>query len=148
MPKIGNIDWRTVISAACCYVENREGVGLDIDTDLLAELEIYANKSLRGYNIENPNAAKVAGHVCFWVRRVKPVLHKPDTIRKFLAVNEEVALLVGLAICQNYFDDARAESFKISPKILKDWVSSLRYNSHSPHALAIAFELITGRRVS
>ena len=69
------------------------------------------------------------------------------TASKYLAVNEEAALWLGLAICDQYFDDARAEAFKIAPRVLKDWVASLRYNSHSPHALAISYELLTGRRV-
>jgi hypothetical protein len=147
MSRLGNIDWRDLLNAVCTHLEQRFELDLEIDTDELAELERFASSSLGSYQLENPNAAKVAGHVCFWFRRVKPIRHAATSRNKYLAVNEEAALWIGLAICDQYYDDKRAESFKIEPRILKDWVASLRYNSHSPHALAIAFEILTGRKV-
>ncbi len=62
---------------------------------------------------------------------------------KFLAINELVGLLVGLSISRRYFDDHSKEKFTIPSRILTDWTSSFRVNSHSPHSSAIAFELLT-----
>ena len=147
MSRLGNIDWQRLLGAVCADIEQRFQLELEVDTDELAELDRFAAKSLQSYDLDNPNAAKVAGHVCFWFRRVKPIRHAATSQNKYLSANEEAALWLGLAICDQYCDDRRAETFKIEPRILKDWVASLRYNSHSPHALAIAFEILTGRKV-
>ena len=140
-----DIDWVAILVAACKSVEDQYDIKLDIDTDLIKELDDYIEYSLASYDMDSPNAAKVAGHVCFWLRRFKPITHESSSRAKYFAVNEEVALFVGLSICDQYFDDHRAETFNIDMRVLKDWVSSLRYNSHSPHALALSFELLTGR---
>ncbi|HYD63925.1 hypothetical protein [Azospirillum sp.] len=147
MSTLRNVDWQRVLHPVCDAIEAVYGVELEVDTDELAELERFADESLRSYRLTNPNAAKVAGHLCFWLRRLKPIRHAATSNAKLLAVNEVAALWLGLAICDQYFDNASAQSFKIDPRILKDWVASLRYNSHSPHALAIAFEILTGRKV-
>jgi hypothetical protein len=147
MSRLHNIDWQRLLAPVCDAIEKQYEVELEVDTDELAELARFADESLKSYQLQSPNAAKVAGHICFWLRRFKPISHAATSKSKLLAVNETVALWLGLSICDQYYDDVRAEAFKVSPRILKDWVASLRYNSHSPHALAIAFEILTGRKV-
>lgn len=146
MSTLGNIEWTRLLFAACTESERRKTISLEVDPDIVGDIEARAAESLNQYRISRPNAAKVAGHVCYWLCRLKPVRNVTGAPSRFLAINEEVALYVGLAICDEYFDDVRAESVSIDPSILKDWVTSLRYNTHSPYALAIAFELLTGRR--
>lgn len=148
MSKTYNIDWKRLLGSVCDTVEEFYEVKLQVDTDELAELERFSEESLKSYKLGSPNAAKIAGHLCFWLRRFKPIRHAPDSRNKLLAANEMVALWLGLAICDQYYDDARCRSFSIDQRILKDWVASLRYNSHSPHALAIAFEILTGRQAA
>lgn len=143
MGRIANIDWRPIFTAACIHFEKEYKIRLRIDTDILDELELHVEKTLQHYQLTGPNVAKVAGHVCFWLRRLKPIHHHPNSRNKNTAINEEVALWVALSICADWHDDHSRQPIKQVPmRILKDWVTSLRINAHSPHALAIAFELI------
>ena len=69
---------------------------------------------------------------------------KTDTPKKkLLVINELVAILVGAGICARYFDDTSSEHIVLQPRILFDWASSFRLNSHSPHSCAIAFEMLS-----
>lgn len=82
----------------------------------------------------------------FWFRRLRPVTHRPESQNKLLVANETAALFLGLAICNQYSGDNSKEVFHLPARVMKDWVASLRYNSHSPHAIAIAFEILTEER--
>ena len=148
MSLLGNVDWEEILRAHCQAFEDKvEGVDIEIDCDIIADTKELATKTLADYRLDNPNAAKVAGHICYWLCRLKPVRNAEGASKRPLMVNEAVALQVGLSICHRYFDDLRAEAFSLDDEILKDWVISLRYDIDSPNALAVAFELMSGRRV-
>lgn len=138
---IGNIDWARLVKPICGAVEREFNVKLKVDTDALMELGAIAAKTTGRYEIAHPNPAKVAGHVVFWFRRIKPLSYADDTPAKCFAVNELAALWLGLAICNTHRGDESKAVLRLPPRIAKDWMASLRYNSHSPHALAMAFEL-------
>jgi hypothetical protein len=152
MSKLGNIDWEQILLAECKETAKGKGLELEVDPDVVGEVRLCAETSLHEYKLRNPkiakpNSAKIAGHLCYWLCRLKPVQNAPGAKIRYRAANEEVALRVGLSICQEYFDDLRADSFRVDPCIVKDWVTSLRYDLDSPNALSIAFELLSGRRV-
>jgi hypothetical protein len=138
---IGNINWMVLVNPICKSIEHEYNVKLKVDIDALMELGAIAAKTIGGYDIRHPNPAKVAGHIVFWFRRIKPLSFSDDTPAKCFAVNEMTALWLGLAICNTHRGNESKEVLRLPPRIAKDWIFSLRYNSHSPHALATAFEL-------
>lgn len=106
-------------------------------------MSIKANDTLSALNMSTmPNVAKVAGHVVFWIRKLKPVSHSAGSVNKLLTINEVIGILVGVSICQHYFDDHSKAQIRFSDRIMKDWASSLRNHSHSPHSCAISFEFL------
>jgi hypothetical protein len=143
---IGNIDWVALVDPICQLIESTYDVKLKIDSDSLKELDAVATKTIGTYDIRHPNPAKVAGHVVFWFRRVKPLSYADDTPAKCFAVNEMAALWLGLAICDQHHGDESRIAMSLPARVAKDWISSLRYNSHSPHALATAFEVLASAR--
>jgi hypothetical protein len=92
--------------------------------------------------VECPNAAKIAGVTAFWIRKLKPLRIEPNSPNSFLLINEFISLKVGIAICEQYFDDCRKDKINLNPRILRDWIFSFRYNSHSPHSSLISFEML------
>ena len=143
---IDQVRWIDIVEEVCEDAERRFGLQLRIDEAVVEEMAIAAKNGLRGYGADQPNPAKVAGHVSFWIRRLKPVSHREDTVARLYVVNEWIALKVGLAICEEYFENQRKPSFDLPPRVLTDWVISLHVNSHSPHSLAFAFEILTCAR--
>ncbi|RJF81880.1 hypothetical protein D3877_17435 [Azospirillum cavernae] len=140
---IGNIKWEELVCAVCQTIEERFDVLLDIDGEALDELDEIAKRTIGSYELAHPNPAKVAGHVVFWFRRLRPVTHRPESQNKLLVANETAALYLGLSICDLYRGEGSKETFHLPARVMKDWIASLRYNSHSPHAIAIAFEILT-----
>ncbi|MEA3314667.1 MAG: hypothetical protein U9Q30_02260 [Campylobacterota bacterium] len=140
-----NINWSPILTEIAEYCENRFQTALVIDTDVLQEVELMAGITLDNFKITNPNVAKIASSIAFWIRKLKPIYFDENAQNKFLAINELVSLLVGLSICKRYFDDSSNTEFKISKRILNDWTSSYRINSHSPHSSTIAFELLASK---
>ncbi len=140
---IRHVDWNAVFVRVVGEVESHYGLKLFIDATTIREVGERAGLSLESLNMDSvPNVAKVAGHVAFWIRKLKPVSFAPDSPNHLTVVNELVSLLVGVAICRTYFDDRSKGSFDIPPRILFDWVGSMRFNSHSPQSTAISFELM------
>lgn len=140
---IDQVRWLDLAEEIAARAEKKYNLRLSVDQCLLDEVAAAVKKSLGGYNMDSPNPAKVAGHVCFWFRRLKPIFHKDDSPARLHPINEWIALHLGLAICKEYFDDTCKVDFSVPGRILIDWVVSLHVNSHSPHSLAIAFELLT-----
>jgi len=143
MSKINNIDWIVIFQDMCGFAEDKFDTELIIDKNIIEEIEIMVEDTLNSFNLDNPNVAKTASVIAFWIRKLKPIFHKSSSKNKFLAINELVGLLVGLSICRNYFDDFSKDKFRISSRVLSDWVNSFRRNSHSPHSSVISFELLT-----
>jgi hypothetical protein len=140
---IENVDWLAVLVRITEKAERKFGVLLIIEQEVVLEIETVVLKSLKSIDIERPNVAKVAGVVAFWIRKLKPIIHKDTSLAKHNAINEYISLLVGLSICYEYHDDFSKPVFKLRKRILRDWVQSFRYHSHSPHSSLIAFELLT-----
>jgi len=115
---------------------------IGIEHAIITEIQVRLQESLDRIDGSTPNAAKNAGLVAFWIRKLKPLSIHPDSEFSFLPLNEYIALLVGLAICAKYFDDSKKETFQLNPRILRDWIFSFRYNSHSPHSSLISFEML------
>ena len=139
-----NIDWGSVLHEIAANLESRFELDLLIDSDVVAEIGDQLDRTLQALPLATrPNIAKVAGHVAFWIRKLKPISHSANTQKKLLVINELVAILVGAGICARYFDDTSSEHIVLPPRILFDWASSFRLNSHSPHSCAIAFEMLS-----
>ena len=137
------VNWVSVLGEAAALCERVYGVSLDIDRDIVREISIKANDTLAALNMNTmPNVAKVAGHVAFWVRKLKPVSHSANSKNKLLTINEVIGILVGVGICSRYFDDHSKPLIRLPDRIMKDWASSLRNHSHSPHSCAISFEFL------
>jgi hypothetical protein len=118
--------------------EVRFGISLVVDGDIVKEAETQVLSSLRGIGLASPNLAKIASAFAFWIRKLKPISHSPDSKNKYLAINEYVALMVGLSICTRR---SKSPSIRISQRILVDWVNSFRVNSHSPSSSMLIFEV-------
>lgn len=132
---------------AASLVERVCDLKLEIDADILKEISEQADGTLDQLNMNTmPNVAKVAGHVTFWIRKLKPVTHAKNSKNKLLTINEVIGILVGVGICQTYFDDKSKTGFSFPNRIMKDWAMSLRSHSHSPHSCAIAFEFLASER--
>ena len=116
-----------------------------IDKEILKEIEVRTEETLKGYNITRPNLAKIGSNLTFWMRKLKPIFFAENSKARLFVVNELVALLLGLSICMRYHDDYTKEDFSIPIRIFHDWVTSLRYNSHSPYGTSISFELLTSQ---
>ncbi len=113
---------------------------MSIESAIIEEIRHSIDKSLAGFKA--PNAAKYAGIAAFWIRKLKPLHVMRESENPFLLINEYVSLKVGLAICERYFDDARKVDITLNPRILRDWVFSFRYHSHSPSSSMISFEML------
>lgn len=139
-----NVNWHAIFADTVALLEKRFGLRLLIDSDIVAEIEHEYTTSLKGLSMSTtPNIAKHAGHITFWIRKLKPVSHSDKTAHKLLVVNELLAILVGASICAQYFDDTSSPNgFRFPVRILFDWTGSLRNNSYSPHSCAIAFEML------
>ncbi len=69
-----HFDWQAVLSDAATLCERAYGVSLTIDRDILREISEQAEGTLLQLNMSTlPNMAKVAGHVAFWIRKLKPI---------------------------------------------------------------------------
>jgi len=121
------------------HAESRFGIELVLDRDILREVEAHAKKHINSLNLDKPNSAKVASAFSFWFRKLKPIHHSEKSNSKYLLINEYIALMVGLSICVR--KDQITGSI-ISERILYDWVTSFRYNSHSPSSSMLSFEVI------
>jgi hypothetical protein len=77
---------------------------------------------------------------------------RDDKSSRFFAIDELLAVITGLAICNTYHDDETLAEIPIRAlldpendrtfRIMYDWVNNLRFHSHSPHSLIFTFELI------
>ncbi len=138
-----SIDWSSILGEIAEALEKRFGLAIVIDSDIVEEIKCQLNRTLEKLSLDTkPNVAKVAGHVAFWIRKLKPISHSADTPHKLLLINELVAILVGSSICCRYFDDSSSVAVKLPVRILFDWASSFNLNSHSPHSCSIAFEML------
>ena len=95
-----------------------------------------------GYNI---SPFKMAGIICFWVRKLKPFsVPKDEEANRF--VNEAIAFYTGLYFIYGYSKDTgKVPLPKINGGYIHDLIKSLRYNSYSPNGTAFIFESLCMR---
>ena len=138
--------WEHIIFVTASELEKKRGLKLDFDDAIIRDVVECAADSLAGYGLAQPNAAKIAGHMCYWLCRLRPVrcLPKGDFNR---LVNEELALKACLGMCASYVTP-KGTKISVDHEIMVDWVASLRNDIDSPNALAISFELLGGKRLS
>ncbi|MBF0426743.1 MAG: hypothetical protein HQL66_13090 [Magnetococcales bacterium] len=135
----GPMSWRDLFGEVAGDFERKCKLALMIDDDVINELIKRVQGTLSGYNLDRPSPAKIAGHLSFWIRKLKPISFDPRCDRKYLAVNEMVGILLGLAICRRFGKG----NFALPPaRVRSDWVRSLRFHSHSPHSTALMFEMM------
>ncbi|MBM2814520.1 MAG: hypothetical protein HW421_1282 [Ignavibacteria bacterium] len=143
MDSLSQVDLLRLILYVTNYCEKSFKIQTNIDADIVGEIYKQAQNSLKSFQSE-PNEAKIAGIIVFWIRKLKPIHHKAESPNKQLLINENVALLVGLSICnKNSYQYTKANLISIRQRIYIDWVKSLRMQSHSPNSMAIAFEILT-----
>ena len=135
-----NVNWRKILDDLTTKAENDFELIVSIEMAIVKEVQEKVHDALAKF--KEPNAAKIAGIVAFWIRRLKPLRVEKESLNAFLLINEFLALKVGLAICEKYFDDSMKQKITLNPRILRDWVFSFRYNSHSPHSSLISFEML------
>jgi hypothetical protein len=144
MSSINNVDWQAILYAEAADVEKNYLVCVEIDEAIVLEAERIIRDNIDSIGLVQPNVAKIAGLVAFWLRKLKPLRIAGNSPNNLLTLNEVVALRIGLAICNAYNDDAsKAQKIKLPPRILNDWVKNFRYHSHSPNSSMISFELLT-----
>ncbi|MDR0379752.1 MAG: hypothetical protein LBI62_07415 [Candidatus Accumulibacter sp.] len=139
-----NVKWDSVFREVANRVEKKLRLSICIESVVVEEIERRVDRTLQNY--DQPNAAKIAGVVAFWIRKLKPMTISPESKRAFSMINEYVSILIGMSICSRYFDDftkTDAEGVvRINSRILKDLMYSFRYHSHSPHSSVILFEAL------
>ena len=140
-----HIRWRDIFDEIVNWTEEKFELCLIVDKEILKEIEVRAEETLRGYQLSRPNLAKIGSSLTFWIRKLKPISFAENSKARLFVINELVALLLGLSICMRYHDDYTKEDFSIPIRIFHDWVTSLRYNSHSPYGTSISFELLTSQ---
>ena len=147
---ISKLDWVKFLFAILGTVEDHLGCPdtLLLDRDIVREIAERARETVGSYNKESPNVPKIAGHIAFWVRKLKPVSFEQNATAKFLAVNELVSLYAALAFCDQYHERRsqhhRSVIYRLSPRVIVDWATTMRFHSHSPHSTAMTFEILMG----
>lgn len=142
-----NVDWRKVLVKIAGNISTELNLNILVEDFILQEISDRIDNSLDHIEFENPNVAKIAGIVVFCVRKLKPFYYDFDEAAKsgkLHPLNELIAIQTGLAICSQYKDDCSLlDDIRLSDRVLKDWLHSLRYHSHSPYSSILAFELLT-----
>ena len=132
---------------------------LEADSKILQEAYLRADHTLLGVELDAPNHLKQAAHVCFWIRKLKPLKvfrtqsfqdafvemqerglirgelynidHPSPPPRRSIYINEIFALLVAIGIIADGGDVVDLNKWQVN-----DLAVSLRYHSFSPNALA------------
>jgi len=112
--------------------------------DVCIAKDFPSSEAPEGYDLSQ---FKVAGVICYWLRKLKPF--STEDAAKHLFVNEIIAFLVGYYLVYGYqARHAKDRRPKITSHYLDELVKSYRYNAHSPHSSAFIFEsLCMGERV-
>lgn len=126
--------------------ESLRGCSIKVDITILDEcfckVEDSLDRDFRSFEAPEgyePSPFKMAGVICFWLRKLKP-FSVPDKPEESRFINETVAFLVGYSLVFQYAESKELHRPKISDTFFHDMVTSLRYNSHSPNSAAFLFE--------
>lgn len=86
-----------------------------------------------------PSLFKMAGVICFWLRKLKPLsVRGKEKDNRF--VNETVAFLVGYHLVYKFSIERGLRRPHIPASYFHDLVTSFRFNSWSPTSMAFLFE--------
>ena len=110
---IGDLDWRQILMAAVKVSSQRLAINGDtlvVDNDILSEVEAKAHETVASYGKKEPNLAKSAGHITFWIRKLKPITYSAKAREKYLAINEYISVVCALAICDA--SNVRAHNYR------------------------------------
>lgn len=147
MPDRSPVCWPEIIKKAAGQMEKKYKIKLTIDENIIFEINrmLEYNISALGYQ---PNVAKFAGLLAFWIRKLKPVSLSADSPNYYLASNEELALLIALALTRLYKDESGVQKkIIVQPGTLMGLARDLRYHSHTPHSLMVTFELLLDSQI-
>lgn len=133
------IDWQIIVYDVAITLEKAFDTKLYIDRVTIDELDEKATQTLQSFNQDTPSYAKRAGNVVFWIKKLKPLSRAVGGKNDCRFINELLAVLVGVGICNHKFNGTN-EKMKIPSSMLQDLASSLRYHSHSPNSVALIFE--------
>ncbi len=88
--EIFNVNWEPIFDKVSSDLEEKFNISIEIDLQILEEINGAIKISLKGYSMSNPNIAKIAGHVVFWIRKLKPIHHSnnENVKHKLLIINE------------------------------------------------------------
>jgi hypothetical protein len=128
-------------------MERNFNLSLEVSDLILDEINEQLEKTINRYNISEPNEAKLASSVAFWIRKLKPIHHASDSDEHYKYINELCGLLFSMMI---YANDNRKNKIDVEKlidlskmdRIFIDLIKSYRYNSHSSHSSTIIFELL------
>jgi hypothetical protein len=78
---ISGMDWIKVFAATVEVAEYHFDVEgcLVVDSDILHEIDCQARQTVATYRKSDPNPAKIAGHISFWIRKLKPIAFSPHS---------------------------------------------------------------------
>lgn len=153
-------DLRSIVDPAREEVERiyskmcRTKIYIDIDFIVLDETFSLIEKTFEEGFPPNtdPNPFKMAGAICYWIKRLHPFRVKNGTSIHATAkfVNEQIAILIGLHLIFGSFSLLKKipgfSKPNISNRFLKDFWVSLRYYQQSPQSLALVFEALCSQK--
>ena len=139
---LGTVDWYGILMREAGIIESTLQLNLVIVEPIVDELEEIAKKTLSTFNQTKPSATKIAGNVAFWIKKLKPVHSEQNSPNEYLLVNELLAVMVGIGLCNLPTINPPA-NVTISEPTINDLIRSLRYHSHSPNSLAMFFEALS-----
>jgi hypothetical protein len=145
---LSKLDWVKILNHVTTKLEQLFKIQLYIEANIVTDIRNQlANLQLPSSSDLKAKIAKVAGHITFWIRKLKPVNFLPAAHanqNNFLTVNELAAILVGAGVIEHYkkIYPKNNLSFTLPGPILSDWAYSYRYNVHSPDSCALAFEML------
>lgn len=136
----------TWLMDALTRYEKQLNVKTDLDIGVLDECNTRIGITLGdGFRPnEKCSPEKIAGVMCFWLRKLKPLRHSPDHSSHKVAkyVNEIIAFQTAyfyLKSCKN----GNSGTPRITSGMFMDFMAALRYHSYSPHALVQIFEALS-----
>lgn len=110
------------------------------DIHVLDECYTRCEKTLeKEFVQEDLSHFKFAGAICFWIRKLKPFKLKNPSTPHSTYVNEHLAFSIAYIFLVGALKEKKDYMPPIKAAFLADFVTFLRYNSASPHALILMF---------
>ena len=88
MRKAITIDWTVPLVRAITHLEAAYKVKLSLDSDIVAEISSHLRRTMDAIPMDtDPNVAKIAGHVTFWIRKLKPIRERTQPAKLSFRLN-------------------------------------------------------------